>query len=215
MQRLLRSLVLFLTVGLCATTATLAQQLSVEDFALAVKNDRVDEVKSALARGMDPNTVAADGHPVLVTAAREGNGRVVDVLLAAGARVDARNGFGDTALMMAALNGHLDIAKRLRARGASLEGSGWTPLIYAATGGHEAMVTWLLAEGARIDAVSPNGTTALMMAVREQKRGTAELLLAKGANVSLANQDGATALAWAQRADDTEMVARLKKAGAR
>ena len=81
--------------------------------------------------------------------------------------VDLRNRFGDTPLMAAVLHGHVDVAKKLRARGAAVNGPGWTPLIYAATGGHEDLVRWLLAEGAAIDATSPNGTTALMMAARE------------------------------------------------
>jgi ankyrin repeat protein len=51
--------------------------------------------------------------------------------------------------------------------------------------------------------------------VREQRHATVDLLLAKGANVNLRNDSGATALAWAERADDAELVRRLKRAGAR
>jgi uncharacterized protein len=192
-----------------------APALSVEDFALAARNDRDDEVRTMLARGMDPETVGPDGNPVLVTAAREGSARVVDVLLAAGAKVDHANAHGDTALKMAALHGRLDIAKKLRARKATLDPPGWTPLIYAATGGHDEMVRYLLSEGAMIDAVSPNGTTALMMAVREEKFSTAELLIARGANVNVRNENGATALEWAERSGDSALVDRLKRAGAR
>jgi ankyrin repeat protein len=189
--------------------------LSVEDFALAARNDREDEVRAMLARGMDPETVGPDGNPVLVTAAREGSARVIDVLLAAGAKVDQANAYGDTALKMAALHGRLDIAKKLRARKAALDPPGWTPLIYAATGGHDEMVRYLLAEGAKIDAVSPNGTSALMMAVREEKFSTAELLIARGANVNVRNENGATALEWAERSEDRALIERLKRAGAR
>ena len=192
-----------------------APALSVEDFALAVQNDREDEVRAMLARGMDPETVGPDGNPVLITAAREGSARVVDVLLAAGAKVDQPNAYGDTALKMAALHGRLEIAKKLRARKATLDPPGWTPLIYAATGGHDEMVRYLLAEGAKIDAVSPNGTTALMMAVREEKFSTAELLIARGANVNVRNENGATALEWAERSEDRALIERLKRAGAR
>src|SRR5206468_6074212 len=64
----------------------------------------------------------------------------VDVLLAAKANVNAKNRFGDTPLMAAALNGHLEIVRRLRTQGADLEPRGWTPLIYAATGGHDDVV---------------------------------------------------------------------------
>ena len=189
--------------------------LTVEDFALAAFNDRDDEVRFMLSRGMDPGTVGPDGTPVLVTAAREGSEKVVDVLLAAGAKVDQANSYGDTALKLAALQGRLSIAKKLRARGAQVETPGWTPLIYAATGGHDEMVVYLLAEGANIDARSPNGTTALMMAVREEKFSTAELLIARGANVNLRNEQGASALSWAERSGDMTLVARLKRAGAR
>ncbi len=77
------------------------------------------------------------------------------------------------------------------------------------------MVRYLLAEGAKIDAVSPNGTTALMMAVREEKFSTADLLIARGANVNIRNENGATALAWAERSADSALVERLKRAGAR
>ena len=50
-------------------------------------------------------------------------------------------------MMLAALGGHLDVVKQLRAKGAQLDYSGWTPLIYAATGGHDDVVRYLLAEG--------------------------------------------------------------------
>ena len=51
-----------------------------DDFAIAVANDRVGQVKELLARGADPNAVNAMGDPALVTAARAGNAATVDVL---------------------------------------------------------------------------------------------------------------------------------------
>ena len=61
---------------------------------------------------------------------------------AGGANVNAKNRFGDTPLMAAALNGHLEIVRKLRAQGADIDPRGWTPLIYAATGGHDDVVTF-------------------------------------------------------------------------
>ncbi|GIK87780.1 MAG: hypothetical protein BroJett026_32610 [Betaproteobacteria bacterium] len=188
---------------------------TLDDFVLAVKNDRVQQVREFLARGFDPDSVGADGWPVLVVASREGNLRTVEALLDAGAKPDVRNPFGDTALMLASLNGHVDVARRLRAKGAAVDHAGWTPLIYAATGGHDELVRFLLGEGADIDARSPNGTTALMMAVREERFSTAVLLIERGADVAHANENGATALQWAERTGDAALVARLRKAGAR
>jgi ankyrin repeat protein len=91
-----------------------------EDFAIAVANDRVGQVKDMLARGVDPNTVDAQGDPALVVAARSGNLNTVQVLLAAKADVNARNRFGDTAIMVAALSGSLPVVGAVGARGAPI-----------------------------------------------------------------------------------------------
>ena len=89
----------------CALGAPSDAATREEDFVIAVANDRVGQVKDMLARGVDPNTVDAQGDPALVVAARGGNLDTVKVLLAAKADVNARNRFGDTAIMVAALSG--------------------------------------------------------------------------------------------------------------
>jgi len=199
---------------LVVAAPSFAQQLY-EDLIVAVVNDRADEVKRLLSRGLDPNSVDPTGDPLLVIAARAGNAATVDVLLAAKANVDAKNRFGDTALMVAALNGKLDIVRKLRTRGAELNPRGWTPLIYAATGGHDDIVTYLLDQGADINAQSPNGTTALMMAVRESRASTFDLLLRRGADIRHRNENGASALDWAKRGNETAMAEKLRRAGAK
>jgi ankyrin repeat protein len=186
-----------------------------EDFIFAVTNDRAPQVRELLAKGIDPNTVDPNGEPVLVAAARAGYTATVDALLAAKANINARSAVGDTAIMTAALSGHLELVKKLRLRGADIEGTGWTPLIYAATGGHDAVVTYLLAEGAKVNAVSPNGTSALMMAAREGRASTVKLLLARGADATHRNQNDASALTWALRGNEQDMAAVLRRAGAR
>ena len=191
-----------------------AQRLH-DDMIAAVANDRAAEVKALLARGVDPNTVDPNGDPILYTAARAGNAATVDVILATKVNVDARTRFGDTPLMGAALEGHLDIVRKLRARGAAVDFKGWTPLIYAATGGRNDIVAFLLDQGANVNGESPNRTSALMMAVREGKGSTVELLIKRGADVNHRNENGVSALDWAKRADETAMVQLLRRAGAR
>jgi len=214
-DRRLNLLRLLAVVTACAIAAPAGAATREEDFAIAVANDRVGQVKDMLARGVDPNTVDAQGDPALVVAARGGNLNTVQVLLAAKADVNARNRFGDTAVMVAALSGSLPVVRALRSGGANLENAGWTALIYAATGGFDAIVTYLLAEGASINAASPNGTTALMMAVRESRGTTVDLLIAKGADVNRRNQNGASALDWALRGNEKKMAEQLRRAGAR
>jgi ankyrin repeat protein len=210
-RRALRAFVLLASLG---AAPALAQRLY-EDTIAAVANDRASEVKALLARGVDPNIVDPNGDPLLYTAARAGNRATVDVLLASKVNVDARNRFGDTPLMGAALEGHLDIVRKLRARGAAVDGRGWTPLIYAATGGRDDVVAYLLDQGASVDATSPNGTTALMMAVRAGRGSTVELLVRRGADVNHRNENGVSALDWAKRGNEAAMEQLLRRAGAR
>jgi uncharacterized protein len=214
-MRIERFAAIALAAALLACSAPAAAQQTLDDLVVAVTNDRVAEVRALLARGVDPNSVGASGDPVIVTAARNGASGALDALLAANAQVDARNRYGETALMLAALKGNLDMAKKLRARGAALDFPGWTPLIYAATGGNADMVAFLLDQGAKIDGTSPNGTSALMMAVREHHMDCAQTLLRRGANVNLRNQAGASALDYALQGNETEFAQRLRRAGAK
>ncbi len=178
-------------VLLLALPWTVAAQNLNDDFVLAAANDRVSEVKALLQRGLDPGTVDKNGDTALVAAARGGNAATVDVLLAARAPVNARTRFGDTAISLAALNGHLGVVRQLRAAGGEVNTPRtWTPLIYAATGGHNEVVLYLLKEGADINAESPSGTTALMMATREARFATVELLIAQRADPTGATTTG-------------------------
>jgi ankyrin repeat protein len=181
----------------------------------AVANDRVDEVKRLLARGMDADSVDANGETMLCIAAHNGYARVAQALLAARAHPNTPNRFGDTPLMLAALKGDLDTVRVLQEGGAAVNRQGWTPLIYAATGGHDRVVEFLLLHGADIDAQSPNGTTALMMAIHEHHPDTARLLIDRGADVERRNQDGATALEWAKLGNENDLVKELRRVGAR
>jgi uncharacterized protein len=125
------------------SVSTFAQGL-LDDLVIAVTNDRVDEVRRLLARGMDANSVDANGDTLLCIAARSGSARTLDVLLAAKANPNRPNRFGDTPLMLAALKGDLDSVRALVAKGAVVDHPGWTALIYAATGGHDDVVAFLL-----------------------------------------------------------------------
>jgi uncharacterized protein len=197
-----------------APTRTTADGLY-ERFVQSVATDRSDDVAALLARGMDPNTVDPTGEPMLVVAARAGWQPTIELLLRAGAKIDGKNGFGDTAIMVAALNGHLVVVKKLFARGAEINPRGWTPLAYAATNGQTEVARYLLEIGADINAPSANGTTPLMMAVRGGHAETVELLLSKGADVNARNQNDASALAWATRGGFYDIEKSLQKRGAK
>jgi ankyrin repeat protein len=88
----------------------------------------------------------------LFLAAKGGYAGVLEVLIGAGADVNAANSTGSTPLMLAAASGNTDAVKLLLDRGANVnvEESTWgeTPLIFAAAFNRSEVVKMLLAHGA-------------------------------------------------------------------
>ncbi len=177
--------------------------------ALNIDDDRT--VRRWLEAGGDPNRVDERGQPALVLAMRDESFKVAAVLLQHPAtRVDAPNALGETALMIAALKGHLDWAQRLVAKGAAINREGWTPLHYAASGGGVDVVRWLVEQGAAIDASSPNRSTPLMMAARYGASESVDWLLARGADTRPRNDRGLTAADFARGAGRDALADRLE-----
>lgn len=184
-----------------------------EDFFSALERDDPVTVQRLLQRGFDPNAVDAKGQPALTAALKLESNRVVEALVASPElRVDLANSAGETPLMIAALRGSLDWTRRLVERGAEVNRAGWTPLHYAASGPEPKVVAYLLDRGAAIDALSPNGTTALMMAARYGSLDAADLLLARKADAKLRNQRELGAVDFAKAAGRDALVAKLEQA---
>ena len=190
----------------------LARAGSYEDYFVAIKQDNPQAITALLNRGFDPNTVDPNGMHGLYLALREPSLKVAEVLVAwPKTNLEWRTPQDESPLMMAALRGHTELAKKLVARGADVNKTGWTPLHYAATHGHLAIMEFLLEEHAYIDAESPNGTTPLMMAAHYGTPEAVKLLLEAGADATLKNQQGLTAVDFAHRGnrkDAAELIAR-------
>jgi ankyrin repeat protein len=181
----------------------------VDRFFSAVSRDDESAVVAMALRGQDLNQLRQGEH-VLVMAAREGSIKTALFLLSqAGVKVDVPNAQGETALMMAAIKGHMPLVKRLIERGAAINKPGWTALHYAASYPEPLardIVALLLEHHAYIDTESPNGTTPLMMAARYGHISAAKLLLEEGADVQAKNKLGLTALDFAQSASRPDMA---------
>jgi hypothetical protein len=90
----------------------------------------------------------------LLAAASSGDLAALEAALAAGADIEVKADFDDTALNLACRGGHAEIVRRLLAAGAAIEnvgGADQTPLMNAAFGGHVGLVRTLLEAGARIN----------------------------------------------------------------
>lgn len=181
-----------------------------EDFYRAIAVDQAHVITALLKDGFDPNVRDEQGQVALYLALRAESLEAAAALLAhPRIAIDAVNQAGETPLMMAALRGQLDMARRLIEKGAAINREGWSPLHYAASGPEPEVVRLLLDKGAVIDARSPNGTTPLMMAARYGAIDAADLLRQRGADPALRNERDLTAADFAATAGRDKLQQRL------
>ncbi len=141
---------------------------------------------------------------------------VIRCLVRAGARLNARNGQGETALMVAAARGGPEAAAALLEAGARTDDenpAGFDALDLAAAGGNEPAVKALLQAGARPD--GPGRLPSLYAACQTGQWSIARRLLARGARPDGRPRGGGpTPLMLAARRAPEELVRALLDAGA-
>jgi ankyrin repeat protein len=160
----------------------------------------------------------ADGTTALIWAAYRNDLERADVLLRAGADVNAANEYGVTALYATATNTDAAMTEKLLAAGADPNAhllSGETPLMQAARRGNLAVVRVLLAGRADPNAQENNGgQNALMWAVSERHGAVTAELVRHGADVQGRSKNGYTAISFAAQQGDTDSIRTLLEAGA-
>ena len=202
-----RFIVYLIVITACGST----RADSYVDFFRAVNVDNDRTVSELLARGFDPNTKSESGQVALFLAMRDDAPKVAAALLASPAlNVDAANATGETPLMMAALKGRLDWAKKLIERGAKVHKPGWAPVHYAATGPNTELLAMLLDRGADINALAPNRNTPLMMAARYGPENNVKLLVQRGADKKLINERNLSAADMAKTGERAWLVPLLQ-----
>jgi ankyrin repeat protein len=176
------------------------------DFVLLEACSSGDElaVKAALAAGANPDVTWMQarnsgkyGNSALHLSAERGFTGVADLLIAAGADVEARNSGGATPLHCAAALGRDEMCVRLLAAGADVESrdcDGETPLCHAAGGNQAATVRTLVAAGADLGARDSQEGTPLHAATVCGSASAGEALLALGADPNASNALGETPL---------------------
>lgn len=142
------------------------------------------KVTELIKSGADVNVQGANGLTPLMRAAGQGRPDIVEILLQAGANIDAKDIEGKTSLMGVAMsNVEPDVAKVLIRHGAKLDeraNSGDTALIFAAKFGHEQVAREIINAGAKLHEKDSNGRTALVIAASCQPE-TLKALIEKGA----------------------------------
>jgi len=154
-------------------------------FMQAALDNKTDFVKMLLKHGIEVDTRdPVDNTTLLHVAASHPRLQCVEILLEAGADVNARSKDGWTPLHNAAINGNIFITELLISRGADINAQVTAPL-----------------KGMWEDSWDGTaGDTSLHLAARERKYDTVSVLLNHGASVTLRNTKGETPMQLAQEA---------------
>lgn len=149
--------------------------------AWAIENDHLSTVELLLERGASPVLKFSNKEKLLLLAAQTRRS-LATALLAKNTEMDlnATDDDGLTALWLAVLNHHQDIAKILLDCNANREcrdADGQTPLLWAVRNRHEVLIELLLNEGAAISAQDEEERTALFWAVKHGDEVLVKLLL--------------------------------------
>jgi ankyrin repeat protein len=141
------------------------------------------------------------GRTALYHALFTNHGDVGVILLAHGASVDTVDRYGRTPLMMACMNGLLDMVNRVvqqlpAERVNHQDRNGQTALYYALTRSHGDVGAFLLDHGASADTVNGDGRTPLMTACSDGLLGVVQRAIQQlpAERVNHQDQDGRTAL---------------------
>ena len=150
-------------------------------------------------------------------AALNGDIQTVEAELATGVYVNATslNGQNQTALMMAAYNGHAKLVGMLIDRGGKvnhLDSTGRTALMYCCSGPFPETVKLLITKGANINIIDTSEKwTALMFAAAEGLAPNVKLLLDNGADTTPKDIDGDTAASFAANNGHTAVAKMIEE----
>lgn len=160
----------------------------------AVWNGDVPMVRLLIKNGADANVGNSNWTPLMAGAWALGTSKdrskkhvlaIIKLLLANGAKINARDGVGQTALSLAAAVGDV------------------------------ATLRVLLRAGAYIHTRDKRGNGALIGAIQHHNSDTIKFLLLQGINANARNKEGRTVLAYAGECEANEIVQLLVQHGAR
>ena len=202
---------------------------SVSSLHLAALAGQVDMIENLLANGAERWKFDADGFYPIHSAVHGGNTFAIEALATERTDFDRRSKSGETLLHLACLRKDLEVTKHLLTKLVDvnpwaapssiisqilsqmrIKGSSMTPLHYACCTHDFETAVLLLDHEALVNAPTPEGATALMMAVETEDTNLVNLLLQREAKVN-AKIPGSliTALHLAARRGDLETVQQL------
>ena len=201
----------------------IANRYRVTPLYVATLHGNTDMMAALLAAKADANGSAPSGETLLMTSAHAGVVKAMQLLIAAGAKVDAEEpAFNQTALMVAARSNSAEGIALLLDRGADINARtavGETPPFVPPCKGTGCGSEGVginrggLPDRGRRDAVK-GGMTPLLYAAREGADAAVSVLIQRGANLELAEANGITPLLMALLNNQLGAARQLIDAGA-
>ena len=185
---------------------------------LAATNGHASTVAMLLLQGAKVDTRDQKGITPFLASAHYGHTAVCELLLETGkVDIEDETPLGDTALNIAASNGHVNTLSLLLSKGArgdTRSKDGFTPLLAATHEGHPEVCELLLKSGkVDINEVTANGSTAMRMAAFNGQIDTLQMLLLKGAKADIGDNNGITPLLAAAHQGHAEACELLLEKG--
>ncbi len=159
--------------------------------------DQILKIAEIIKKPNDVHKKDEHGRTPLHWACEQGAPEIVELLLAFGAQLDARNKRQETPLHLACFQGHNDLVEILLAHGADIEatseiddGGGWSPLLWACNGGRVEVVDVLLAHRANVKAAADDGWSPLHAAADKGGCQIVKKLITAGADIAATKKGG-------------------------
>ena len=197
------------------------------DLITAIMYQDLGKVKELVEAGVDINYQDESyGSTALIIACQYNFVDIASYLVEEGADISIKTKSGHTALMTAAVRSE-ELFDLLMSKGADISvkledgTSAFTLSISGALSDYIGLKTAkkLLDVGVDVDEAANSGPTAgytcLIMAAGNQRPDIVKFLVDEGANINARAGDGTTPLSMAEKRNDPEMVALLKKLGAK
>ena len=183
------------------------------------RDGRTESLRDILLSVPDVDLEMRDamGKTALIHAAESGQLETMQLLLDAGARVDAGDSVNMTPLLYAALEGHVEAVKLLQKHGASIKersANGWTPLLVAAGRRQVEMEMYLLEQGVDVNLCNNAGETPMIIGAANEQTALVSALIECGADMEAVDGYGWTALMVAAAYGQVGVLGILVDAGA-
>lgn len=182
---------------------------------VAIKRGDIDQIERHIFWKTDINELNIDGQTPLHESARTGHVIAVKLLLNNGADVNKLNREGKTVLYVALKNGRIQLVDLLIKKfNVQLDPTAALFDIVRDNVHDRDVIRFLTRQGASVNSHDSDGDTPLIIAIKHEQRLVAKHLIENNADVNFSSKDNQLPLDIANKINNPDLIALLKRNGA-